>query len=255
MRITKYKYFIGVGIFLLLALWSLNEARQANKTEMVTMLVAVIGYFAFMVVDRIELAAAIERLDGVISGLSQPINNLQAQQLVEKVSSRGGMVRRLSSTDAFEYALLKVCSASRMYNTSFSSYAAFAGGPYYDHWLNAVVDGVTEHDCIIQEVMSSHERLDALRKLFKAKGKPLRGSYLAHDLSKQVEAVKNAPYVEFAVFEDRSGASEVIFGWTTSNSAFLGSDCFVIEDTHVVAYFKAQFRRYESLAEVGFLDK
>ena len=135
MHITKYKYFIGVSIFLLLALWSLFEAYHKGKTEIVTMLVAVIGYFAFMVVDRIETASSIERLESAIVNLTQPINQLHAQLLLDKVSRPSGSIKRLSSRDAFNYSLAKIASAQSLYNTSFSNYQANIGGPLYPSGL------------------------------------------------------------------------------------------------------------------------
>lgn len=59
--LARSKYLLGVGIYALLAFWSLLEAYLNDKKEILTMLVAVIGYFGFMINDRIEMAASFER--------------------------------------------------------------------------------------------------------------------------------------------------------------------------------------------------
>jgi hypothetical protein len=56
LQLGKYKYILGLGIFLALSLFSLFQAYEEKTTELVTMLLAVIGYFAFMVVDRLDNA-------------------------------------------------------------------------------------------------------------------------------------------------------------------------------------------------------
>ncbi|MEZ5581559.1 MAG: hypothetical protein R3F37_01110 [Candidatus Competibacteraceae bacterium] len=94
----------------------------------------------------------------------------------------------------------------------------------------------------------SAERLRLLQNIYKRKGEPpLNGSYLGYDLSTQPGAFLKAPFVEFVVFEDADGAREVIFGWTTTNTDFFGSDCFLVRDRRVVDYFLKMFERFERL--------
>lgn len=255
MKLSKNKYLIGVILFLLLASWSLFEAFMANNNQLVTMLVAMLGYFIFMVMDRLELSAILEKVSSELANLSQPINHIKALQLQDAYAKISGEIKRMTSVQAFEYASTKVKSAQRMYNTSFAEYAAIVGGPYYQRWLSAIISGVTENDCIIHEVMSSKDRLDNLKEIYRASGLPIKGSYLGFELSGQPDSVRNAPFVEFIIFEDKDGSCEVIFGWTTSNNEFLGNDCFIINDRHVVEYFSKQFRRYEQLSTASFLDK
>jgi len=254
MKITKHKYLLGVVIFLALALWSLYEAHSNNKTELVTMLVAVIGYFAFMVVDRIEMAASIEKLESVIASLVGPLHQLQAQQLLEGAGRDAGTVTRMNSTDSLSYTATKMHSARRMYNTSFLNFRS-TQSLHYDTWLNAIIEGVTENNCIVYEVMTSAERLAALRQIFASRGLPLKGSYTAINLSGQTDLFKSAPFVEFCIFENQDDSFEAIFGWNTSNTSFLGSDCFVIKDRHMIEYFVAQFQRFEHFGKVAYLDK
>ncbi|MFO1429108.1 MAG: hypothetical protein U1F76_03040 [Candidatus Competibacteraceae bacterium] len=252
---SKFRYLIGVVLFLLLAGWSLFEAFQANNQQLVTLIVAVLGYFIFMVVDRLEITEAIEKLQAAVLSLSQPLNQLKGDKLLATYGKDVGRVQRLSSIEAFEYTLSKVRSARCMYNTSFSNFEAISGGPYYNKWLEAIVDGVTESSCLVHEVMSSRERLDVLRNLFKSKGAPLKGSYIGYELSSLPIEFRHAPFTEFSIFENLDGSSEVIFGWTTSSFEFLGNDCFVVADKHVVEYFLKLFKRFQSLAKPGFLDK
>jgi len=75
----------------------------------------------------------------------------------------------------------------------------------------------------------------------------MKGSYMVVDLSSSLDALNQIPFVEFSIFENEDDSSEIIFGWTSSNSDFLGADCFVIKDKHVVEYFLSYMRRIESL--------
>ena len=251
MRISRYKYYIGVGIFLALALASLAQAFAEGKTELVAILSAVIGYFAFMVVDRVEQAASIEKLEKTLQSLEAPINAMRADQLLAAAATDQTKqeIIRLSSTKSFDYICAKARAARRIYNTSFSADAAFVTGDYYGRWIDAILDAVTQHDCIVHEVMTSKRRLTMLKRAFHERGLPMSGSYVAIDLSSYSEKVNELPFIELCIFENDDDSVEVIFGWTSSNVDFLGADCFVSHDKHLAEYFLSYLRRFESLGK------
>ena len=66
MSISKNRYYIGIFIFVAFAMFSLFRAWVENKSDTVTMMIAVIGFFTFMVIDRIQQAMAIEKLEDII---------------------------------------------------------------------------------------------------------------------------------------------------------------------------------------------
>jgi hypothetical protein len=255
--INNYKYFIGVLIFLVFALVSIVPAMLKNDTQLVNILLAVLGYFAFIVVDHIELAAAVERFEATLSSLSQPINYLQSQKILEKASTRGVSVEILSGSDAMEYALTRVKSAVRMYNTSLSDYESVGFTRPYEQWLSTIVDAVTDQDCRIREVMISSARLDKLKELYGKKAIKMQGYYIGFIPNEEngkdyLKYFRCIP--EFSIFEDQDGNREVIFGWTTSDSDYSSMDCFVIKDRAIVDYFKSQFGRYEALCAKAYLE-
>lgn len=251
MRISRYKYYIGVAIFLILALASLVQAFAEGKTEMVAILSAVIGYFAFMVVDRVEQAASIEKLEKTLQSLEAPMNAMRAEQLLSAVASGQTTheVTRLTSIKSFDYICSKVRAARRVYNTSFSADAAFVTGDFYGRWIDAILDAITQHDCIVHEVMTSKRRLAMMKRAFRGRGVPMSGSYIAIDMSSYSERVNELPFVELCIFENEDESVEVIFGWTSSNVDFLGADCFVSRDKHLVGYFLNYLRRFEPLGK------
>lgn len=108
MQLSKHKYLIGLVIFLAFSLWSLYEAYTEKKTEIVTMLLAVIGYFSFMVIDRIESAAAVERFEKILGEFRLQLDQLRAQHIIDKIARQSGPIRRLTSHEAFKYALARI---------------------------------------------------------------------------------------------------------------------------------------------------
>jgi len=223
MNINKHKYPISVSVFIVFASLSLVQAWLEQRADLVAMLFAVIGFFVFMVVDRIEQAATIENLQLTIQQLVVPLHDIRAEHLLKSSATDTSCFdcQRLSSTKGFEYCISKIKSARQMYNTSFSTDISILSGGYYDKWLHAIVEGITEHNCIVREVTQSKGRLSMLRHIFQSCGKPMKGSYIGFDLSSKEQVLRAIPFVEFCIFENQDDSIEVIFGWASSNEAFL----------------------------------
>jgi hypothetical protein len=253
--LKKHRYLIGIVVFTILTMVSFVDALYQGRQDLITVLSMVTGFFLFMVIDRMEQAEKIDKLQESVHLLVAPLHDMRAEQIKTCGDVTLFECQRLTSMKSFEYVISKVKSARRTYNTSFASDAAISGGAHYNRWLNAIVDGVTEHDAVIHEATLSSHRLAMLRTLFEERGKPMKGSYVCYDLSLHKDALRDIPFVEFTIFENQDDTVEVIFGWTSSNLDFLGAHCFLIKDEHAVSFFLAYLRRIESLGTITSISE
>lgn len=245
---AKWKYVLGVALFSIGALWSLWQAWSARDLPLVALLISLHGYLAFMVADRLALTEAMELLLARAKDADLTMKELRAFSILQKAQQPSTKITHLEPTQAFKYVLERLPSVRTVYNTSFSTPESTSGGDYYHDWLEVIVDSAANHKCIIHEVMASAERMRLLQNIYRKKGAPkLLGSYLGYDLSSQPSAFLDAPFVEFIALEDDDGSREVIFGWTTRNTEFFGSDCFLVRDRRVIDYFLKMFERFERL--------
>lgn len=85
-------------MFFALAIFSLIQAILEKKPDLVAMLVAVIGFFVFIVIDHVDQAAAIEKLEATVQQLAAPLNFIRAEQIRSQGASDAQRVERISST-------------------------------------------------------------------------------------------------------------------------------------------------------------
>jgi hypothetical protein len=231
MRLSENKRFLGVLVFLGSITYPLAQLIWHKQPDLTTLLLTVIGFFAFIVADHFQQAETIGKLEATVKELTNP------------------RVKPMSYIDALNYCCEKVKSARRMYNTSFSVDIHALSPDYYNRWIQSIVEAITDHKCNVIEVLLFEERYKALCNEFTNRGKPQRASYTGIDLSSDREKLRAIPLIEIVLFDYGDNKREVIFGWAVSSSDSLGTDCFRVQDEQVVKYFESYFNQLTSLGK------
>jgi len=206
MRISEHKRPLGLLVFLGSITYPTIQLIFHKQPDPATLLLTVIGFFVFIVLDHFQQAETIEKLEATVKQLTAPY------------------VQRMSSIDAFEYCCEKLKSAKRMYNTSFTVDQYFVNNPLYRRWIQSIVKGVADHKCVVTEVMLSRDRYEALRDTFKKYKMPEKWYYIA-TIATDLNKLHNIPLIEIVLFDYGADRKEVIFGW--ASSTFHSIDCFL----------------------------
>jgi transcriptional regulator with XRE-family HTH domain len=160
--------------------------------------------------------------------------NFRAEQIRPQLANDVQRVEHMSYIRAFDYCCGKLKSAKRMYNTTFSVDQPLADTYYYQRWIQSIVEGITDHNCIICEVLLSQDRYLNVCNTFKSYNKPLKGSYIAIDLSSEIDKLREIPLIEITLFEFDRDVKEVIFGWSLSKSGLDNTDSDTIRAPGIV---------------------
>lgn len=238
MRITQYKYLVAILLFILSILVSCVIYVVKQDYASLGLLGAFTGFFTFMALDRIEHTARLEQL--VLHMDSQGPHAALARAIVE---GRSKEITRMTSTQAQEYLLERIKHVRRMYNSSFTVSDSVLTAPY-KKWLKAIADQVVHRGVIIEEVVSSVERLTWIREQI---GEPnsRKGEYTAYVLD--VSKICELPYIETCVLENTDNTFEVLFGWTSHARHYKGDDVFLSRDENLAKFFLNYFMRLERL--------
>jgi hypothetical protein len=239
MSVTRNRYTVGIVLFVLATSVSCIFLVIDKQYSSLGLLGAFVGFFVFMMLDRVEQMARLEQLAAAVD-THGPLATLARAIIGGHQSS----IVKLSSSEAISYTEGRMNEVHRMYNTSFTISRSVLSTPYR-RWLNVIAHNVSIRDCIVEEVVSSPKRVEVIQSQLAARP---RGEYEAHFLS--FEHNWALPYIETCVFEGSDGRLEVLFGWSSHSSHYSGDDVFLSRDEHIAKYFLGYFRRLKELAIV-----